>query len=150
MRRRASSMPVISHGAGSCWTSSRFLSSRASLSRSRSSMPMRTRQRTKRSFVRLIPSQQHQFRVYEGKRRAPTCLDGRMVFVQERVVAFQQVIFERIQAPQRLLVQLLAFVRGSGSVEELLPGSRATLIFAINISFRVTDKISLTRTRARS
>lgn len=44
-----------SQGAGIRGTSTRLLSSRASLTRSRSVMFMRARQRTRRSFVRLIP-----------------------------------------------------------------------------------------------
>lgn len=44
-----------SQGAGMRGTSSRFLSARASRMRSRSVMFIRTRHRTRRSFVRLIP-----------------------------------------------------------------------------------------------
>lgn len=49
---------VTSHGGGSRCTSSRFLSKRASRKRSLSLMPIRTRQRTRRSFVRLIPNKE--------------------------------------------------------------------------------------------
>ena len=45
-----------SHGAGIRATSSRFLSARASRSRSRVGISMRARHRTRRNFVRLIPT----------------------------------------------------------------------------------------------
>ena len=58
-----------SQGAGMRGTSSRFLSARASRMRSRSVMFIRTRHRTRRSFVRLIPVYaQHQ---HAAPRRKP-------------------------------------------------------------------------------
>ena len=56
-----------SHGAGMRATSSRFLSARASRSRSRVGISIRARQRTRRNFVRLIPTHKSR-QPAEGKR----------------------------------------------------------------------------------
>lgn len=54
------------------------------------------------------------------------------IFFHEWIPDLQQIVLQCIQAPQRLLIQLLAFVGAIRGIQELLPRRCPTLLCIIN------------------
>ena len=74
---------------------------------------------------------------------ARTNCDRRPILLEEWIVLLQQIVLQRIQAPQRFFVQLFALVRAQSLVQELLPCSSSALLSVHQMAFVIGNALSL-------